>query len=141
VEIYPSEDGKAAFVRLERGTDMLQELNEAATKLGVEAGTIQAIGAVSELVIGYFDQHRKEYRTNSLPSPFEIASGLGNVSQKDGKPFVHLHVVATGPDGATAGGHLMEGTKVYMIEAYFRQLGGEPPVRQQDDEIGLAVWQ
>jgi len=141
VEVYPSEDGKAAFVRLERGTDMLQELNEAAAKLGVEAGTIQAIGAVSELVIGYFDQGRKEYRTTALPSSFEISSGIGNVSLKDGKPFVHLHVVATGPDGAAVGGHLMEGSKVYVIEAYFRQLGGDPPVRQQDDEIGLAVWQ
>ena len=60
---------------------------------------------------------------------------------KDGKPFVHLHVVATGPDGAAVGGHLMEGTKVYVIEAYVRQLGGEAPVREQDDEIGLAVWQ
>jgi len=141
VEVYPSEDGKAAFVRLDRGADMLQELNEAAAKLGVEAGTVQAIGAVSELVIGYFDQGRKEYRTTALPSSFEISSGIGNVSLKDGKPFVHLHVVATGPDGAAVGGHLMEGSKVYVIEAYFRQLGGDPPVRQQDDEIGLAVWQ
>jgi predicted DNA-binding protein with PD1-like motif len=140
VEIYPSEDGKAAFVRLERGADMLQGLNEAAAKLGIEAGTIQAIGAVSELTIGYFDQDRKEYRTNAFPSAFEIGSGLGNVSLKDEKPFVHLHVLATGPDGATVGGHLMEGTKVYLIEAYLRQLGGEPPVREQDDDLGLAVW-
>ena len=75
---------------------------------------------MSELVIGYFDQLRKEYRTTSLPSSFEIGSGIGNVSLKDGKPFVHLHVVATGPDGAAVGGHLMEGTKVYVIEAYVR---------------------
>jgi predicted DNA-binding protein with PD1-like motif len=140
VEIYPSDDGNAAFVRLDRGADMLQELNEAAAKLGLEAGTVQAIGAVTELVVGYFDQDRKEYRSTALPSAFEIASGIGNVSLKDGKPFVHLHVVATGPDGASVGGHLMEGTKIYVIEAYFRQLGGEPPVRQQDDDIGLAVW-
>jgi len=140
VQIYPSDDGNAAFVRLDRGTDMLQGLNEAAAKLGVEAGTVQAIGAVTELVIGYFDQDRKEYRTTALPSSFEIGSGIGNVSLKDGKPFVHLHVVATGPDGAAIGGHLMEGTKIYVIEAYFRQLGGEPPVRAQNEDIGLATW-
>src|SRR5205823_11244456 len=126
--------------RLDRGADMLKELNEAAAKLGVEAGTVQAIGAVSELVIGYFDQLRKEYRTTSLPSSFEIGSGIGNVSLKDGKPFVHLHVVATGPDGASLGGHLMPGAKVYLIEAYLRRLGGAAPVREQDDDLGLAVW-
>ena len=140
MEIYPSDDGKAAFVRLDRGADLLQELNEAAAKLGMEAGTVQAIGAVTELVLGYFDQDRKQYRTTSFPSSFEIGSGIGNVSIKEGKPFVHLHVVATGPDGAAVGGHLMEGAKVYVIEAYFRQLGGPPPVREQNDDIGLAVW-
>jgi uncharacterized protein len=138
--IYPSEDGNAAFVRFDRGTDMLKSLNEAAQELAVEAGTVQAIGAVSELVIGYFDQDRKEYRTNSFPSAYEIGSGVGNVSLKEGEPFVHLHVVATGPDGASVGGHLMEGTTVYLIEAYFRRLGGPAPVREQDDDIGLAVW-
>ena len=138
--IYPSDDGNAAFVRLDRGTDMLEGLNEAAQKLEIEAGTVQAIGAVSELVVGYFDQERKEYRTNSFPSAFEIGSGVGNVSRKDGKPFVHLHVVATGPDGASVGGHLMPGTTVYLIEAYVRRLGGTAPVREQDDELGLAVW-
>jgi predicted DNA-binding protein with PD1-like motif len=140
MEMYPSDDGKAAFVRLDRGTDLLQGLNEAAEKLGVEAGTVQAIGAVTDLVVGYFDQVRKEYRTTALPSSFEIGSGIGNVSIKEGKPFVHLHVVATGPDGAAVGGHLMEGTKVYVIEAYFRRLGGAAPVREPNDDLGLAVW-
>jgi uncharacterized protein len=138
--IYPSDDGNAAFVRLDRGTDMLEGLNQASRKLGMDSGTVQAIGAVSELVIGFFDQDRKEYRTNSFPSAFEIGSGVGNVSLKDGQPFVHPHVVATGPDGASVGGHLMEGTTVYLIEAYFRRLGGPAPVREQDDDIGLAVW-
>ena len=138
--IYQSDDGNAAFVRLDKGTDLLEGLNEAAEKLGIDAGTVQAIGAVSELVIGYFDQTRKEYRTNSFPNAFEIGSGIGNVSLKDGKPFVHLHVVATGPDGASLGGHLMPGAKVYLIEAYLRRLGGAAPVREQDDDLGLAVW-
>jgi predicted DNA-binding protein with PD1-like motif len=140
VQIYPSEDKKAAFVRIERGADLLEGLNEAASELGVEAGTVQVIGAVSELVIGYFDQERKEYRTNAFPNAFEIGSGLGNVSLKEGKPFVHLHVVATGPDGATVGGHLMPGTKTYLGEAYFRRLDGPAPVREQNDDIGLAIW-
>jgi predicted DNA-binding protein with PD1-like motif len=43
-------------------------------------------------------------------------------------------------DGTTVGGHLTEGTRVFLIEAYFRALDGPPPVREQDDDIGLAVW-
>jgi predicted DNA-binding protein with PD1-like motif len=140
VKVYPSEDGKAAFVRLERGTDLLASLNEGAAELGVEAGTVQVIGAVQELVLGYFNQQKKEYEPHHFTGGFEIASGLGNVSLKDGKPFVHMHLVCAGKDASTIGGHLMEGTAVYLGEAYFRQLGGPAPAREQDDDIGLPAW-
>ncbi len=141
MNVYPSDDGKAVFVRLERGSDMLGGLNEAAAKLGIKAGTVQAIGAVSELVVGFYDQDAKQYRQHRFDESFEIGSGLGNVSIRDGQPFVHFHVVATDREGAAIGGHLMEGTKVFLIEAYFRELGGTPPVRRQDDDLGLAVWE
>jgi predicted DNA-binding protein with PD1-like motif len=70
----------------------------------------------------------------------EISGGTGNVSLKEGESFVHIHVTGSGEDGATIGGHLMEGTTVYMIEAYFRVLEGTAPVRELDDEVGLPVW-
>jgi uncharacterized protein len=140
VNVYPSEDGRAAMVRLERGSDMLRSLNEAAAELGIKAGTVQAIGAVGELAVAYFVQERKQYHDIRFPEHLEIGSALGNVSLKDGAPFVHMHVTATRIDGTTVGGHLTEGTKVFLIEAYFRALDGPPPVREQDDEIGLPVW-
>ena len=59
---------------------------------------------------------------------------------KDGAPFVHMHVTGTHRDGRTVGGHLTEGTEVFLIEAYFRALGGAVPVREQDDDLGLPVW-
>src|SRR5205823_1914358 len=130
VKLYPSDDKRASFVRLERGSDMLRSLTEAASELGIEAGTIQAIGAVSELVVGYYRQQEKEYLRLPFPEHLEIGSTLGNVSLKEGRPFVHMHVTATRPDGTTIGGHLMEGTTVFLVEAYVRALGGPPPVRE-----------
>ena len=141
MNIYPSDDGKAAFVRLPRGADMLPSLNEAAAKLGIEAGTVQAIGAVSELVVGCYLQDEKRYVTVPFPEHLEIASAIGNVSLKEDAPFVHMHVTATDREGRTVGGHLMEGTKVFLIEAYFRALGGAAPVREHEEDLGLAVWQ
>jgi predicted DNA-binding protein with PD1-like motif len=138
---YRSDDGKASFVRLERGSDMLASLNEAAQQLGIEAGTVQAIGAVSELAVGFFRQEEQEYQKIPFPEHLEIGSALGNVSLKDGQPFIHMHVTATRPDGSTVGGHLMEGTKVFLLEAYFRELGGPPPIREQEEDLGLPVWQ
>jgi predicted DNA-binding protein with PD1-like motif len=141
VRIYPSEDGKAAFVRLERGSDLLASLNEAAAELGLQAATLQVVGAVEALKVAYYRQDTKEYEMHEFEAPHEISGGVGNVSLKDGKPFVHIHVTGSGSDGRAVAGHLVEGTRVFLIEAYFRDLGGPAPVREQEDDLGLAVWQ
>jgi uncharacterized protein len=139
VRLYPSEDRSASFVSLERGEDLLDGLNRAVKGLGLQAGTLQVIGALEEATVGYFDPGAKEYRPMST-GHVEIASGLGNVSLRDGEPFIHLHLVLSGPDGAALGGHAMEGCKAFVVEAYFRALAGPPPVRQESPAHGLKVW-
>ena len=141
MRIYPSDDGGAAFVRLARGDDLLEQLNAAAKELGFDAGTVQIVGAVERLAVAYYRQDTHEYERHEYDAPHEIAGGVGNVSLKDGAPFVHIHVTGSGADGKAVAGHLVDGTRVYMIEAYFRSLGGPAPVRELEDEIGLAVWQ
>jgi hypothetical protein len=140
VKTYPSTGGEAAFVRLPKGADLLQGLNEAVGKLGIRAGTLQLIGAVSRLSLGYYDQDEQRYHEHVWDEQVEIASGLGNVSIRDGEPFVHMHIVASRRDGSTIAGHLMEGTTVFLAEAYVRALDGEPPVREVDPELGLPAW-
>jgi predicted DNA-binding protein with PD1-like motif len=139
--VFPSDDEKAALVRLMPGADLLAELNKCAKYLGMRAGTLSVVGAVQNLVVAYFDQAAKKYRDfDRYDTPMEISGGVGNVSMKDGEPFVHIHITGAAADGTIVAGHLMEGTKVYMIEAYFRVLEGEAPVREPDDELGLPVW-
>ena len=139
MRLYPSEDRSASFVSLERGEDLLDGLNRAVKELGLQAGTLQVIGALEEATIGYFDPGAKEYRPIATGHA-EIASGLGNVSLRDGEPFIHLHLVLSGPDGAAIGGHAMEGCKAFVVEAYFRALAGPPPVRQESPGHGLKIW-
>ena len=140
MKLYPSNSGEAAFARLAKGGDLLRELTRAANEVGIEAGTVQVIGAVTRLNLGYYDQERREYDTLRFAEHLEIASGLGNVSLRDGEPFVHLHVVASRANGSTIGGHLMEGSTVFAAEAYFRTLDGPAPVREMDEETGLHLW-
>jgi predicted DNA-binding protein with PD1-like motif len=141
MEPYRSNDGMAAMGRIALGSDLLEELTQLAASLNMVAGTVQVIGAVSSLVLGYYHQDRREYETLDLPGHWEIASGLGNVSIRDGLPFVHLHIVASGADGRAVGGHLMPGTIVFAAEAYVRALDGKPPVRAPDEQTGLALWE
>ncbi len=139
--VFRSDDGNAAMVRLLPGTDLLGGLNQAAADLGLEAGTVQIVGAVENLVLAYFDQKTKGYLPfHRYDEGMEIAGGVGNISLKDGKPFVHIHVNGATRSGEAVGGHLMDGTVVFMIEAYFRAFGGPAPVRELDEEVGLPVW-
>jgi predicted DNA-binding protein with PD1-like motif len=140
VRTYPSNDGQAAFIRLGVGEDLLEGLTAGVNELGLRAGTLQVIGAVSRLVVGYYDQTAREYLPHAYEGRYEIASGLGNVSVKDDQAFVHLHVVASGADWNTVGGHVMPGCVVFLGEGYVRALDGEPPVRNFDDETGLLAW-
>lgn len=139
MRIYPSEDRRAAFVSLERGEDLLQGLTRAVAALGMEAATVQVLGALEAARVGYFDQDRKEYVAHEAQK-VEIASGVGNVSIRDGEPWIHLHLVLSGPDGACLGGHAMEGCRSYAVEAHLRALGGPAPVRVEDPGRGLKVW-
>ena len=129
------------MARLSHGADLLEELAALAADLGVQAGVLEVIGAVQTLVLGYYHQDCNEYETLDLPGHWEIAAGQGNVSMRDGAPFVHLHIVASGPDGRAVGGHVMPGTKIFAAEASLRALDGdEQPTRLPDDDTGLALW-
>jgi uncharacterized protein len=140
VKTYPSDDGKAAFVALARGEDLVEGLNQAVAELGIRAATVQLIGGLDVAVLGYYDEELADYvvaRTGHV----EIAAGLGNVSMReDGVPFVHLHLTVSGRDGSCTGGHAMEGCRAYVVEAYVRRLEGEAPVRQPVPGIPLKTW-
>ena len=139
MKTYPSDDGKAAFVSLERGEDLLGGLNRAVQELGLQAATLQVIGGLDEGKVGYFDRDTKQYLEIGT-GHVEIASGLGNVSLRDGEPFIHLHLALSGRNGNTIGGHALEGCRAFVVEAYFRTLEGPAPTREEDPDIGLRVW-
>jgi predicted DNA-binding protein with PD1-like motif len=71
----------------------------------------------------------------------EIVSLYGNISLKDGKPFAHVHVVLSDAKGNGRGGHLLPGrTPVFACELIIEEFDGEPPVRLNDENTGLALW-
>ncbi|HEX8100025.1 MAG TPA: PPC domain-containing DNA-binding protein [Actinomycetota bacterium] len=138
MKTYPSNDGSAAFVSLERGEDLLDGLNRAVAELGLEAATLQVIGGLEEAKVGYYDREAKQYL--EIPTGHVEMVGLGNVSLRDGEPFIHLHLSLAGRNGTSTGGHALDGCKAFVVEAYFRKLDGPAPTREENEDIGLRVW-
>jgi predicted DNA-binding protein with PD1-like motif len=104
VRVFDSAEG--VLVRLERGEEIHRALVDLAGKRGWKGGVITGIGAVEEVEVGFYHLDRREYEHRSLPGIHELLSLTGNLSLKDGKPFLHAHVVLMGMDFQVSGGHL-----------------------------------
>ncbi len=98
------------LVRLDPGEEVCGTLAAFLGREGVGSASIAGLGAVRGAVLGYFDGARREYLRRELPGEHELCSLTGNLSYRDGEPFVHAHAVLAGADFAVSGGHLFEAT-------------------------------
>lgn len=126
--------------RLPHGSDLLEALTAVCLEGNITLGQIRAIGAVSKASIGYYNQQRREYEFISFDRPLEITSLIGNVSLREGKPFVHAHVNLGDAIGNSFGGHLAPGTSVFACEFIIESFEGTPLMRTYDEETGLQLW-
>lgn len=127
--------------RLKKGDDLLGALQKQCEDFNVTAGEIRAIGAVSSARVGYYDQAHRKYEFHDLQKPMEILSLIGNISLKDGKPFVHAHITLADETGVAVGGHLAEGSNVFACEFVIHEfLSSGAFTREFDDQTGLFLW-
>jgi predicted DNA-binding protein with PD1-like motif len=133
--------GRKIMGRLAKGEDLLGALTSCAREHGISLGEVQAIGAVSQARVGYYDQAERKYYYLDLNNPREILSLTGNISLKDGEPMVHAHITLSGDDGRAVGGHLAEGTLAFACEFAIQEYRSATPlVRQLDEPTGLWLW-
>jgi len=107
-----------------------------AQKLG--AAHFTAIGAFSDVTLGYLDRAKRDYKKIPLHEQVEVLSLLGDVALDKGEPKVHAHVVVGRADGEARGGHLLEAhvwptLEVVLVESP-RHLR-----KRHDPETGLAL--
>jgi uncharacterized protein len=126
--------------KLSCGGDLLGELTNLCIERNITLGKIEALGAVQKACIGFYNQESKAYEFTSFDRPMEINNLIGNVSLKDGKPFVHAHVTLTDEKDVTIGGHLAEGTIVFACEFVLEAFTGSGFDRVYDEETGLTLW-
>lgn len=127
------------LIRADRDSDIVQFLTELAEKRGIRAAAFTAIGALKRGKLGFYDQEKHEYREITVDSPHEIASCTGNISIKNGKPFVHAHAVLADKDGNTKAGHLFEGI-VFAAEIHLCELKGAKLERKYNEATNLSLW-
>ena len=131
--------GERTFVVVfDKGEEVVEGLTMFAGRERLHASHITAIGAMSDVTLGYFDRGSRQYQKIPLGEQVEVLSLLGVVTLDGEKPKLHAHIVVGTRDGSARGGHLLEGhvwpTLEVVVEESPRHLQ-----RRTDPESGLAL--
>lgn len=122
---------------LDQDSDLMESLEKFAIENNIQSGVFSVIGAVKNSEFGFYDQKEKKYRSMFLEEPAEILHCTGNITLRDGKPFVHAHITLADREGKAYGGHLIR-AKVFAGEVYVKKF--EKGIgRELDPGTGLAL--
>ena len=135
-------DGASYIVRIDRGEEVLDKLNEFIKETDIKAGTITGIGACSEVELGVYRVKKREYIKNKYEGEFEILSLNGNITRDGDKPYVHLHIMISDGlvkgAGITVGGHLNKCIISCTCELRIDECENTYQ-RRVDDETGIKI--
>ncbi len=129
---------KTYFIFLEKDEPVMKTLTEFCSKNSIQNGEISGIGAVKNIEIGAFDPGSKSYIHKKFDKTHELISCMGNITLKDGEPFIHAHITIGDHDMNVKGGHVFEMTVAVVGEFYIRKIDGSIH-RELNGDIGLAV--
>lgn len=138
--ILEATPGRTLVGRLQRGSDLVAEIERICAERHVTAAWVSVLGAVSHAAYAYYDQIEKRYVELASDTHHEITSFVGNISLRDGVPFLHAHGSFADERGVTVGGHLLRGITVFVGEFQIREMTGVELVRTYMEDFGLALW-
>jgi uncharacterized protein len=120
------------------GQEVMTGLLAFARKHNLVAGHLTGIGAVSDVVIGYFDPEKKTYLRTHEKGQAEVLSLTGNLALDRDEPFFHVHIALGLRNGAARGGHLFAATTRPTVEMVLNTYP-RPVRRKIDPETGLPL--
>ena len=127
-------------LRLDRGEEVLTQLEAFCRQEGITAGYAVGLGAANRVTMGLFDTTEKVYHKTTVTGPMEITSLVGNISTKDGEIYLHFHINVCNEQMQVMGGHLNECIISATGELNVIRIDG-PLERKFSDEIGLNLYE
>lgn len=120
------------------GEEAAEGLLAFAREFGLFSARFTAVGAFSEVTLGYFELDKKAYRHNHLAEQVEVASLIGNIALYEDRPKVHAHCVVGRADGSAKAGHLIKGVVQPTLEVMLT-VTPVPMERHHDEATGLGL--
>ncbi len=140
LNLQQASPGRIFIGRMPTGSDLVDEIERFCLERSVIAAWVSLVGAMRRVAYAYYDQTEHRYIELSSEMHHELAGFVGNISPRDGRPFLHAHASFGDESGETVSGHIMRGTEVFVAELQISELAGVSLVRTLDEETGLALW-
>ena len=132
--------GGRYVLSIDNHVEIVEALGAFCREKMIYAGVVSGIGAVSEATFRFLDPATKKYVDRTFSEQMEITNLTGNISDKDGKPYLHLHVTAGRRDYSCVGGHLLSAIVNGACELYVESFDGAHLPRFFDEETGLNLY-
>ncbi len=133
------QDGDRYVVSIDNQQEVVSALAAFCKDQGILCGEISGIGAVNHAVLRFLDPATKKYVDKTFEEQMEISSLVGNISEKDGEVYLHLHANFGRRDYTVVGGHLLScvlnGACELVVTRFHCKVG-----RRFDEETGLNLY-
>jgi hypothetical protein len=128
--------------RVFRGHGLHKAFRDLVDEHGLRTAWVNAIGAFEWLELTEYNQDERRYEEAHRFERCELLSMQGNLSERDGEPFWHLHATVSLREGGrdvTYGGHVVDGL-VFALEFRIDCFDDLALRREADDATGLQLW-
>ena len=126
-------------VKLEPDDDLLDSLLKLVKNYEIESGFINAIGALKQFTLGYYNLDSNEYEMKTFNENVELVSCMGSISYKNGEPIIHIHISVGRSDYSVMGGHLGKPSKVSITAEVSIYEIDQKLNRAIDSQTGLSL--
>lgn len=145
-DVRTGNGSRVIVARLKPGSDLLQSLQDIASKEGIEGGVVlSGVGLLKKARLRNCRSLPEAFPITdanraylSFKRPLEILSISGNISKLEGRHLVHAHVTLSYVEDdliTVIGGHLLEGCNVYgFAEIVIMELEGIEMEKRFDEE-------
>lgn len=123
------------FVRLDRGEEIIEKLEELREKYDIKNGFFQGIGALGKVKLGNYNVENQEYKEKEFEGSFEVSNFAGNI----GPDKIHAHITLGDRDFKAKAGHCSYGEVSGTFEIVIF-LSERPKLKHKyDEKTGLDV--
>lgn len=131
---------KRYIVSLNNRVSIMEALAAFCKDQKVYCGKVSGLGAICSATFRFLDPATKKYVDKTFEEQMEISNLTGNISLKDGQPYLHVHITSCRRDYTCIGGHLLDarvnGACELFVEDYYLTAAGRRP----DEETGLNLY-